>query len=45
MHRHELTEAQWTKISKLVPQHGRRSIRGDRNFVNAVVWLLRTGTP
>lgn len=45
MHRHELTEAQWSKISTLVPQHGRRSIRGDRNFVNAVVWLLRTGTP
>ncbi len=45
MHRHELTDAQWRRIEGLIPQHGRRSTRGDRNFVNAVIFLLKTGAP
>jgi len=45
MHRHELTDVQWRKIEPLLPRHGRRSNRGDRSFVNAVVWLMKTGSP
>jgi transposase len=45
MHRHELTDEQWRKIESLLPRHGRRSNRGDRNFVNAVLWLMKTGSP
>jgi transposase len=45
MHRHELTDTQWQSIAPLLPCHGRRSMRGDRNFVNAVLWLMKTGSP
>jgi transposase len=26
-----------------LPRHGRRSVRGDRAFVNAVLFLMKTG--
>jgi putative transposase len=47
-HRHELTEAQWAKIEQLVP--GKKSDPGrtaadNRLFVNAVVYVLKTGIP
>jgi transposase len=46
MHRHELSDREWLKIEPLLPSAwGRRSIRGDRNFVNAVIWIAKTGAP
>lgn len=45
MHRHELSEAQWQRIRELLPPHRRRSRRGDRNFLNGVIYLLKTGSP
>lgn len=47
-HRHELTDAQWAKIEHLLP--GRKSDPGrtavdNRLFVNAVVYVLKTGIP
>lgn len=46
MHRHELTDEQWKLVEKFIPtRRGPRSLRGDRNFVNAVMWRLKTGAP
>ena len=46
MHRHELSDAQWAKVKDLLPaQPGPRSRLGDRAFVNAVMWRLKTGAP
>ena len=47
MRRHELTDAQWNKIEPLLPRGGRGqpSVRGDRNFINAVLWIAKTGAP
>jgi putative transposase len=45
MHRHELTDTQWQKIAPLIHRHGRGSKLGDRSFVNAVIFMLKTGTP
>ena len=46
MHRHELTEAQWQQLSDVLPRgRGRPADRGDRNFINAVVWIAKTGAP
>jgi transposase len=46
VHRHELTDDQWEKVKGLLPvQPGPRSRRGDRAFVNAVMWRLKTGAP
>jgi transposase len=45
MHRHELTDLQWQKIKLLIHVHGRNSKMGDRSFVNAVIFALKTGTP
>ena len=46
--RHELTDAQWERIEPLLP--GKRSDPGrtaadNRLFVNAVVFVLKTGIP
>lgn len=44
MRRHELTDDQWARIEKLLPGGpGRPSKQGDRNFVNAVVYMAKTG--
>ena len=44
MHRHELTDAEWKRIEALLPvRTGPVSKRGDRDFVNAVIWRTRTG--
>ena len=47
-HRHDLTEAQWNRIKDLLPGqvggHGRVA-KDNRAFVNAVLWILRTGAP
>jgi transposase len=45
MRRHELTDKQWKKIEPLLHRYGRKSKRGDRNFINAVIYILKTGTP
>ena len=47
-HRHELTDAQWSKIEHLLP--GKKSDPGrtagdNRPFVNAVVYVLKAGVP
>jgi transposase len=45
MHRHALTDAQWARLQPLLPRRpqGRKSTRGDRLFVDAVIFCARTG--
>lgn len=46
MHRHELTDEQWEQLKALIPaRRGPRAKRGDRRFVNAVLWRVKTGAP
>ena len=48
MIRRELTDAQWARIENLVPgKDGDRGRHGEDNrlFVDAVLWILRTGSP
>lgn len=48
MIRRELTDKQWVRIEKLVPgKKGDKGRAGDDNrlFVDAVLWILRTGAP
>jgi transposase len=46
MRRHELSDKQWGKIEPLllVRTRGRPAL-DDRRFVNAVVWIAKTGAP
>lgn len=45
MHRHALTDAQWARLQPLLPRRaqGRKSARGDRIFVEAVLFRAKTG--
>jgi transposase len=47
-HRHEISDADWDRIKDLLPgrpgQHGGVA-EDDRRFVNAVLWVARTGAP
>jgi len=44
--RHELSDGEWKRIEGILPvRTGPRSKRGDRDFVNAVIWRVRTGVP
>jgi transposase len=46
VHRHELSDKEWARLEPLLPpRRGRRSIKGERRFINAVYWLARTGSP
>ena len=46
MHRHELTDGEWKRIEALLPPRpGPVSRRGDRDFINAVIWRVKTGVP
>ena len=48
MIRRELTDAQWARIEKLVAgKKGDKGRHGDDNrlFVDAVLWIARTGSP
>jgi transposase len=45
MHRHEVTDAEWQEVAPLIHRCGRKSRRGDRNFINGVIYVLKTGTP
>lgn len=44
--RHELSDEEWNRVVALLPRgRGRPSSAGDRNFVNAVIWIAKTGAP
>jgi transposase len=45
MQRHALTDEQWTRLQPLLPHRaqGRKAKRGDRLFVDAVVFRAKTG--
>lgn len=46
MRRHELTDEQWARVQRMLPtRRGPKSKRGDRDFVNAVLWFVKTGVP
>ena len=47
MHRHALTDAQWARLQPLLPRQetGPKAARGDRLFVEAVIFRARTGLP
>ena len=46
MRRHGLSDDQWVVIESLLPRGpGRPSEIGDRNFINAVLWIAKTGAP
>lgn len=48
MRRHELTDEQFNKIEHILP--GRKghvgvTARDNRNFINGVLWIFKTGAP
>jgi transposase len=45
MQRHALTDAQWKKLQPLLPSRpqGRKARKGDRLFVDAVIFRAKTG--
>ena len=46
MARFDLTDGEWGLIEPLLPPHGRGAVRvDDRRVVNAIFWVLRTGSP
>ena len=47
MRRHEMSDEQWARIEPLLPKGkpGPKSKRGDRLFINAVLYRARTGVP
>lgn len=47
MHRHALTDEQWEQVRRVIPeqQSGPVADRGDRSFVDAVIYRARTGVP
>ena len=47
MHRHALTDEQWARLEPHLPRRaqGRKAARGDRLFVEAVVFRAKTGVP
>ena len=47
MHRHALTEAQWARLLPILPRQvsGPRATRGDRLFIEAVLFRAKTGLP
>lgn len=48
MRRHELADEQWKKVEPLLPgqsHHPGRTAQDNRLFVNAVLWIARTGAP
>ena len=46
MQRHEISDSQWSALRARWPQRrGPPAKRGDRAFVNAVVWIAKTGAP
>ena len=48
MRRHELTDEQWERIKGELPgqaHHAGRTAVDNRLFLNAVLWIARTGAP
>ena len=46
MARFDLTDGEWALIEPLLPPHGRGAVRvDDRRIVDAIIWVLRTGSP
>ena len=47
MHRHALTDEQWTRLQPVLPKqrHGPKSKIGDRQFIDAVLYRAKTGVP
>src|SRR4051812_11074371 len=47
MQRHSLSEKQWKRLKKVLPQRrtGPASTLGDRRFVDAVLYRAKTGMP
>lgn len=48
MRRHEISDEQWCKIKDLLPgkpSDPGRTARDNRSFINAVLWISRTGAP
>jgi transposase len=47
MHRHALTDAQWRQLREVLPRQraGPEAIRGDRLFIEAVLYRAKTGCP
>ena len=45
MARHVITDEIWEKLSPLLPQPKGRHGKDDRQFIEAVCWIVRTGAP
>jgi len=47
MHRHALTDEQWRRLQRALPRQraGPTAIRGDRLFIEAVLYRAKTGAP
>ncbi len=48
MHRYEITDKQWHAIEELLPDKATDcgvTAKDNRLFVNAIVWLMRSGAP
>lgn len=47
MQRHALSDEQWARLRPLLPirSEGRKATRGDRLFVDAVIYRAKTGVP
>jgi transposase len=45
MHRHALSDEQWERVQKLLPgqRTGPKATRGDRLFIDAVIYRAKTG--
>jgi transposase len=47
MHRHALTDAQWRRLQRVLPHQpsGPAALKGDRLFIEAVLFRAKTGMP
>ena len=48
MRRHEISDEQWDKVKDLLPGKPGdpgRTAQDNRNFLNAVLWIAKTGAP
>ncbi len=47
MHRHALSDAQWARLQRFLPgpRRGPQALRGDRLFVDSVLFRAKTGMP
>jgi transposase len=46
MHRHEMSDATWAQLRRLLPEHrGGKPRKDDRLVINGILWKLATGAP